>query len=127
MSINCIYWEVHLLKGNLFKKGIILTVIILFLGVSAVQGINNSVETARDIGETGFDIITLYPTDDVYIDHQKPKKNFNGNDKLILRNEYGYSGSSGWACDILIKFDLSSLPSDILIEYAHLKLYLYRW
>jgi len=69
---------------------------------------------------------TLYPTDDAYIIHGSPDYNTGTEPALIIRNDYGAGGSSGWACDALIKFDLSQYPNQTITS-AKLKLFYYQW
>ena len=69
-------------------------------------------------------LIILHPIDDAKIRQRSPDNNYGSSDHLDIRNEYG--ASSGWAEDSLIKFDISTIPSNITIYYAYLKLYYYK-
>jgi hypothetical protein len=69
---------------------------------------------------------TFFPTDDIYIGNYNPFE-VNGNlDILATRNRYG-AGSDIWECDILIRFDISSIPRSITILSASLNLYYADW
>ena len=68
---------------------------------------------------------TFTPTDDTYIANYDPSE-ING-DLIVLatRNRYGSGGSSNWECDVLVKFDLSSIPPSTPVLSASLNLYYY--
>jgi hypothetical protein len=68
----------------------------------------------------------LYPTDDATIAHGSPDWNGCTAPELQIRNDYGVGGSSGWAADALIKFDLSQFGNKTICS-AKLKLYYQRW
>ncbi len=64
----------------------------------------------------------FYPTDDTYIANYNIFE-INGDlDILATRNRYG-EGSDIWECDILIRFDISSIPRSTSIISASLNLY----
>jgi len=69
--------------------------------------------------------VMIHPTDDTNIKHGISSNNFGSSNKIIIRNEYGYAGSSGWGWDALIKFDTSNIPEDTNIISAKLKIYYY--
>ncbi len=69
---------------------------------------------------------TLYPTDDAYIIHGSPDYNTGTEPALIIRNDYGIGGTSGWGTDVLIKFDLSQYANQTITS-AKLKLRYYEW
>jgi hypothetical protein len=74
----------------------------------------------------GDETKTFNPTDDTYIANYDPSE-INGDlDYLATRNRFG-AGSDIWECDILIKFDLSSIPPSTPILSASLNLYYYDW
>jgi hypothetical protein len=66
------------------------------------------------------------PTDDTYIANYDPSEINGALDYLATRNRYG-AGSDIWECDILIKFDLSSIPPGTPVLAASLNLYYNRW
>ncbi len=72
-------------------------------------------------------VIIFHPTDDSWVRHYKPDVLAGSSITLAIENEYGGGGSSGWAADALIKFDISSIPPDAVIYYATLELYFYDW
>ncbi|MBU0498072.1 MAG: DNRLRE domain-containing protein, partial [Candidatus Thermoplasmatota archaeon] len=68
-------------------------------------------------------IIILYPTDDTRIVVGVPNNNYGASTATSVRNE----GSGGnWEWDPLIRFDLSSAPSNITILNAYINLYYYK-
>lgn len=69
---------------------------------------------------------TFTPTDDTYIANYDPSEINGGLDYLATRNRYG-GGSNIWECDILIKFDISSIPQSTPILSASLNLYYDSW
>ena len=70
-------------------------------------------------------VIIINPSDDTKLAHGSPNNNYGENERIWMRNDYGGGGSSGWGWDGLIKFDLSSVPVNVTIYYAYVKLYLY--
>ena len=74
------------------------------------------------------DIITFYPTDDTMIAMNAPDNNYGSSETMTVRNRYGYEGHPDyWERDLLIRFDLSSIPPDTQISSATLHLYYYKW
>ena len=71
-------------------------------------------------------IFTLCSTDDAYIIHGSPDYNTGTEPALIIRNDYGIGGTSGWGTDALIKFDLSQYANQTITS-AKLKLRYYEW
>jgi len=69
--------------------------------------------------------VKLYPTDDTYVDHGGTDENLGSTEKIVIRNDYGYAGSSGWGWDALIKFDISSIIQGTTIVSAKLNIYYY--
>ena len=117
------------MKNNFFNKVIVLTILLLFLGISSVQGINNDIEKVYNEETTSLnnDTYTLYPSKDTHIRHIFPNDNYGSYDELATRNEYGGGGSPGYGIDTLIEFDLSEIPSGSTIVNATLHLYFSRW
>jgi len=72
-------------------------------------------------------------TDDAYINKGHPNTNRGSRNYMVVRNTYGYGGSSHWAWESLVKFDLTQIVlmkhhlKDAKIVSATLKLYYYRW
>ena len=62
---------------------------------------------------------TLYPTDDAFCSNEVPDNNFNGTTLLT-----GVGSNSGLFVS-LIRFNLSSIPSNAVIDGAELQLYVY--
>ncbi|MCJ7571987.1 MAG: DNRLRE domain-containing protein, partial [Candidatus Thermoplasmatota archaeon] len=71
--------------------------------------------------------IDLYPTDDALIKHDNPDANYGSSVYFEIRNDYGYRGSSGWAWNSLIKFDVSSISSRSTVSSAYLVIYYYNY
>jgi hypothetical protein len=69
---------------------------------------------------------TFLPTDDTYIANLDPSEVNGDLDILATRNRYdGYYNI--WECDILIRFDISSIPRSTTILSASLNLYYAEW
>ena len=118
------------MKRYLLSKTLVIGVIILFVGASVVSAINSSVESSNvidEIGNLNRGTETFYPTDDTEIMHQYPNSNYGSHQNINTQNEYGGGGSPGWAVDGLIRFDISSMPSGSVVEYAVLSLYYHDW
>jgi parallel beta-helix repeat protein len=73
------------------------------------------------------DVYAFYPTDDTIIDKAHPETKLGALVDMWTRNTYGSGGTNTWECDSLIKFDISSIPSDATIVSAELKIYYYFW
>jgi len=71
--------------------------------------------------------IVIYPSDDATIEANHPNSSTGSSKFLCVRNDYGEGGSSGWGWYTLIKFDISSIPSETVIASAKLKLYYHHW
>ena len=117
---------------NLSGKIIIFGILVCFageiiapgIGVVAQKTIYNGAENSKSSQ------IEIYPTDDATIKQNGPTANEGDTEDLRVRNEFGGyppPEGDGWAWDILIKFDLSSIPSDCTIKSAKLKLYYFKW
>ena len=115
------------MQTKFLRKGIIIGITLLFVGTSIVTGVNGTVKiiSHNNARNLNCDILTFYPTDDAFIKPETPNGNHGTYDYMHVRNDYG--GSSGWASDILIRFDLSSVPSDANIISAVLTLYYYQY
>ena len=76
--------------------------------------------------DTSYNVISLYPTDDTFIRMKSPDRNTGSGSIMPVRNRYGHpSHPEYWELDILIKFDLSSIPSGSEIRSADLFLFFY--
>jgi hypothetical protein len=71
--------------------------------------------------------LVFEPSDDTGVQHSSPNTNFGDNSGVVVRNEYGAGSGSGYAWDALIRFDISSIPTNASIQYAYLQLYYYAW
>ena len=101
------------------KIGIFLLVIMLVTSAFVIFS-NNNVKATNAY-------VVLYPTDDSTINAGNPDNHYGSFTDTTVRNAYGAGGSDNWEMDSLIKFDISSLPSDTIIRFATLKLYYYSW
>ena len=102
----------------MYKKIVGILICMLFFLVTIPQ--TKSIESAK----TDFsDIIVLNPIADTHLNHRQPDTNFGSDIQLEARNEYGSGGSSGWAWDSLINFDISGIDSGSIVLSANLKLY----
>lgn len=120
------------MKKYLFNKILAIGVIILFTEVSIVSATNSNnenydVELVNELESTNLGKEVFYPTDDTQIRHQHPDDILGAHDVLKTLNEYGGDGSSGWAVDTLIRFDISSIPSNAQVISASLYLYYQSW
>jgi hypothetical protein len=116
------------------KKIIVVALLFILLSTGIVQGKSNVTQTNQTKpadedyhpylevhlpGETK----TFTPTDDTYIENLIPSEIEGNLPYLATRNRFGAGGSDCWECDILIKFDLSSIPPSTPIQSATLNLY----
>jgi len=97
-------------KGTLVFAGIIL----LFIVPCFMHSI---------VGNPGSVTLTLNPTDDTYISRDLDSDNLNFNDRDFMEVENSYGAYGEWGEHSLIKFDLSSISSDVSILSANLYLY----
>jgi hypothetical protein len=74
----------------------------------------------------GNETQTYSPSDDVYINNKNPDEQLGNYEDLAVRNRYG-AGSDIWECDMLYRFDLSSISPGTLIDSASLNLYYVMW
>lgn len=72
-----------------------------------------------------YETLTFTPADDTYIANLDPSEINGALDYLATRNRYG--AGDVWECDILVNFDLTSIPSFTPIVSAALSMYYYRW
>ncbi|UCF50161.1 MAG: DNRLRE domain-containing protein [Thermoplasmatales archaeon] len=104
------------MNNKLYKKTLVLGTIILLFGMSTVSALNNYSEPTKMI-ETivtpTTDVDTFNPTDDATILQPKPN---DPNTGLKIRNH----GDGGWTWQGLIKFDISTIPSNAEIISATL-------
>lgn len=71
---------------------------------------------------------TLHPTDDTYITMKAPDANHGASTVLVTENRYGHpSHPEDWQKDVLITFDLSSIPPGTNVTSATLHLFYYEW
>jgi len=110
------------MKNSYCRKRLVFAVVLLFVGAGVVSGINSEVEKIENLSRN---TLIFIPTDDGTIRHYAPNEPAGSYHTNWVQNEYG--ATSGWACDSLIKFDISSIPPDTEIESAVLYLYYYAW
>ena len=124
---------------NFVKKMLVAGIIVFLMSTSVVQGKMNNLTKEKDYQPSEYEgyipylevelageTKTFIPTDDTYIANLDPSE-INGDlNYIATRNRYG-AGSDVWECDILIKFDLSSIPPSTPIISASLNLYYYAW
>ena len=102
----------------------------LFVGVGVVSAINcnfESINLNNKIGKLKSDKKTFYPSDDSWVSHDESNVPKGDSVDFLIRNEYGFGGSPGWAVDSLVKFDISSIPKGTIINSAKLKLFYYKY
>ncbi len=118
------------MKENFRNKTLLIGILILFFGASVVSAINNNIEstdTFNEIENFKIEIEKFYPADDSEIAQDQPNTIQGDNPSIIIRNEYGIGGSSGWASQGLVKFDISSLPKNAIIQSATIYLFYNKW
>ncbi len=119
------------MKKNFISKALVIGITILFIGASVVAAINNKVESVNVINEIetiNRSTETFYPSDDTYIRQRDPNKNYGSGSLMKVRNRYGHpSHPTYWEHNLLIKFDISSIPSNAIINSAILYIYYYSW
>jgi hypothetical protein len=87
-----------------------------------------STNVINDIKKPSRDINTFTPTDDTFIVMKAPDGNSGDRDEMFVRNRYGHPYHPYyWERDILIKFDISSIPSNAIINSAKLYIYYFAW
>ena len=112
----------------LFRKGMVFTVIVLFVGAGIVPSIISdgepSFKVTKDndgnIGSCAFDTATFYPTDDSHVTESHPDQTPGSGHLLNTR------GLTNWRAYSLIRFDISSLSPRVNINSAKLHLYYYQ-
>ena len=108
-------------------KILVIGVILLFVGAGVVSAKNSNIESVilkDEIGKLNPDIETFQPTDDCQIRMLDPNKNYGSSENMCIRNRYGHPMHPDyWEHDILILFDISSIPSKAIINSAKLKIY----
>jgi hypothetical protein len=93
--------------------------IFLFLSIASVLSV-----TAIPIGRLSMKKSSFYPSDDATI--SAPDANDGSSIDLLVRNTYGYQGSSYWGWNTLIKFDSLVIPANAVILSAKLNLFYYK-
>jgi len=101
------------------KYLLILILTTLLVDVICIPVFSASVETTSETEK-------CYPTDDSFISQTHYKDNYGSEESIEIRAKYGGS-TSNWENGILIKFDLSSLQSEIYITSALLYMYYYEY
>ena len=111
------------MKNALLRKGLVVGIIILFIGTSSsISAVNTRNELANVIDyikNHSSNIEIFYPTDDALIRENDPDKPQGHNIHVNVRNH----GGGDWTYQGLIKFDLSSIPSGTNIISASLNCY----
>jgi hypothetical protein len=83
-----------------------------------------SVSTAASAGTT---TVVVKPVDDTMIKNDNPSAQSGYSMDMAVRNAFGANGQNLNEIDLLIKFDLFSIPSSAVILSASLHLYYYNW
>ncbi|RLF31632.1 MAG: hypothetical protein DRM98_05275 [Thermoplasmata archaeon] len=105
-------------KGTQLKKAFVFIIIVI-----SILGILFFVSTFIK-NNSNFTFLCAV-TDDAQITQNAPNSNSGSGERMTVRNAYG--ATYGWARDILIKFDISSIPPSTHISSAKLKLYYYSY
>ena len=76
----------------------------------------------------GANDLTFYPTDDAYVAMNYPSSNYGSSTRLCAMNRIGHPyHPTYWERSSAVRFDLSSIPSDLDVTSASLHLYYYDW
>jgi hypothetical protein len=114
---------------NFLIKTLVLGVVLLFFGAGIISAKYNNIDMIylkNEIGKLNPDVDTFNPTDDCQIRMKDPDKNYGSADTMRVRNRYGHPMHPNyWEHDILILFDISSIPSKAIINSAKLNIYYY--
>jgi hypothetical protein len=99
-------------------------IVLLFVGTSIAQVPNlNSSQNGvpKNLSKGTY---TFNPTDDSYVSTTNPDENNNNLDFMAIRNA---GSGGGWMCAGVIKFDISSIPTNAVIITATLGLFYFDW
>jgi hypothetical protein len=91
------------------KLLMVLSLVILLFSLSAES-------VSAQVGE-----VTLKPTDDTYVDSSNPNSNFGGQNYLQITN-FNSEVNSAYESKVWLKFNLSSVPEEAVIDGATLQL-----
>jgi hypothetical protein len=110
------------------SRVIFVVLIAVMVSVSAVPYANGG-KAASDVRDdhnsTGY-LEVFYPSDDTWISMRSPDANYGSGEGMSVRNRYGHpSHPKNWERDVLVRYDLSSIPSGTPIASAVLYLYYY--
>jgi len=75
---------------NIIRKGMMLGILILFLGASVVSGVNTDAEKVKDIyiiENINDEILTFNPTDDTRVSHAYPERNYGSDSLTVVMND----------------------------------------
>jgi len=141
-------------KNKLLRKGLVIAIIILFIGMSVFPSTGTIVlkksimptissnmlyvETSEnsksleinkeDVYQPCWVLVSKhYPTSDTYASHLHPDENYGFFENIRITNEYGINGSSGWADVAYIRFPIEWFGPNTKIAFAELKLYYYNY
>jgi hypothetical protein len=99
-----------------------IALIALLLGAGTLQVTANIGLRSEKINKMRF-----YPSDDATVHADGADANVGSVDNLKARNNYGAGRSTGWANNLLIKFDSLRLPRGANVVSATLNLYYYKY
>jgi len=114
------------------KNIMVLGIMGLFIGTSIlpvlgndIDFINNSnnINLIQDVKKNNFDILTFYPTADTYVSQRSPDSNHGFDSMHEVATWDGAGSSDNWERDSFYRFNLSSIPSGVLISSAILYIY----
>lgn len=115
------------MKKKLLRRGLVVGIIILFVGAGVVSGLgcgtepfNKEFKEKKGTPDRGE--VTKHPVADTSIKQFLPDNNFGSDAHLIVRNECGGLGERIYEDDILIRFDVSDLSGKTIYS-AELRLW----
>lgn len=101
---------------------IMITIILIIFLFGLVFLVNPIVHVVAESSNT----LIIYPTDDSDVMQRRPDRVRGSSDIIIVSNQYGSNNSTDWGARGLIRFNLSSIPKDIIILSAKLNLFFSR-
>jgi len=116
------------MQNKILRKGMVVGIIVLFIGVGNGSAINSNVKSANMINKIenlNPDTKTFYPTGDAFVTEAVGHGNNNYGNELEIHVSNKYGATPDWERNIFIIFDISSLPPHIKIISAKLYLYYY--
>ena len=121
------------MNNSWYKKGIILVIIVLFIGMSIIPSGGTFCNKSKSLeiykendSQPCFDFVFELYGLDAYASHLQPDENFGSYENIQIANEYGSGGSPGWADVAYIEFPkLIDLVRPPISKITNAELYFY--